>query len=472
MKHKASCLIFAYIVLFMIVPGRGFSFSSSKQADPFYQKLLEEGKWLWSRGSIAEAVENLEIAYFGFLKNPRPLLESAVYLMVCHFEAGNKDRAAFFEARLSELGAGDRLAGLGLPPALLEKYHEICAYFERQRMAGQSAPPSIEDKSPLMNSEAVAPPQKSPFSRIAELEQFIEQDRNAFSAYLEIASLYMEYGNAKMAKPVLERLLELDPANAAGRFALGKAYMALEDNREAASEFEKALPALDGDIELHYQKGIAHYKIRDFGEAGKEFERVRSMSAGYKLSTEYLEEIARLTGPEPLAEAEPEPEKPSAGQPETQPEPPAEPDYVEMARKEGRLKEKIRYYTEALKQDASQIDIYFEMADAYGAEKKYRQEAGLLEYLIEYLPHDLRIHTRLAELYVFSKSYDDAVAICREGLEIDRQNLDLGYFAGRAYMGKKQWADAAVEFRRILDKSPDFRDARSLLETCLRKIKR
>lgn len=496
MKRTAVPILLLGMVLFLTVPVRGltgvfcggFSASSSGQLDPFYRKLLEEGKRSWSRGLIAEAIEDLEIAYFGFLKNPEPLLETAVYLMVCHFEAGSRDRAAFFEARLADLGAADRLSGLDLPQALLEKYHEASAYFERLRTAGSPGRASGLDRSPLMKSEAVTPPQKSPFTRIAELEKLIEHDGKNFPAYLEIASLYMQYGNAGMAKPVLKKLLRIDPENAAGRFALGRVHMDLKEFKDALSEFEKALPALDNDIELHYQKGIAHYKKRDFEAAGREFERVRSMSDGYKLSTEYLEEIARLTDPghepepepesdpepelEPSAAAKPDPEESPAGKPETPPEPSAEPDYVEMARNEGKLKKKIQYYTEALEQDPSRIDIYFEMADAYRAEKKYGREAGLLEYMLEYMPDDLRIHTRLAELYILSKSYDKAVALCRRGLELDAENPDLGYFLGRAYMGKKQWAEAAVEFRSILDRLPDFKDASSLLAACLEKIKR
>ncbi len=472
MRRTVISIFLTWCILAVSGPALGFP-SAFQRVDPFYVKLFEEGKQLWSQGLFTEAIQDLEIAYFGFLKSPEPLLEASIYLMVCHFEVGSRDRAAFFRARLIDLGAEDKLSGLDLPQALLEKYHEASAYFERQRMAGQPDPSAVQDKSPLMSEEAVTPPQKSPFSRIAELERLIERDRNNFGAYLEIASLYIQHDNAGRAEPVLEKLLQLDPENSAGRFMLGRVYLIQKKFREAAAEFEKALPALDGDIEFHYQWGIALYNLRDFEGAGREFEKVRSMNAGYKLSEEYMEEIARLSEPETTPE-EPEtaPEEPAGGQPETPPESSAEPDYLEMARKEGRLKKKIQYYIEALKQDPSQIDIYFEMTGAYRTEKKYRQGIDLLIYLMEYIPNDLRIYTGLADLYILRKSFQDAIDICSQGLALDPGNLDLTYHLGRAYMGKKRYDEAAAEFRKILEESPEFRDVPDLLETCLEKMEK
>jgi tetratricopeptide (TPR) repeat protein len=119
---------------------------------------------------------------------------------------------------------------------------------------------------------------------------------NTKSKFLSF-SLYMEYGNTKRAKPALKKLLEIAPDNAVGRFLLGKVHMALGDFKDASAEFEKAAPALDGDIEFHYQKEITHFELRDYEGARKEFGRVQSINPGYKLTGKYLEEIARKFEP-------------------------------------------------------------------------------------------------------------------------------------------------------------------------------
>ena len=537
--------------------------SPYQRVDPFYIKLLEEGKEAWRQGDRLGAIEKLEVAYFGFLKSPSHLIETGIYLIVCHFEVNHNERAAYFDSEINALGAPGsleveaHLSEFDLPPDLLERYHEAHAYFARQKVAGQYHPGSGQDAAPLMKSEALTSTPKSPYTRIAELEQLIDRNRNNTAAYLEIASLYLEYNNPKMAKPVLRRLLEIDPDNAAGRFELGKTHLALEEYREAAAAFELAGTVLDGDIEFHYQKGAAHYMSREFDAARREFERVRSLHAGYKLTEDYLIELERLTGSENAAESIPaetavsRPSEPSGSElkkqqikmeqakpqtqtqtqtrteaqaqtqqtqqtPPTQPtktdllkreepqkqlglhEPPSrtqaqeqaqtkaqtqavqtqtshaspsKPDYIELARREGKLKKKIQYYMEALRQDPSQIEIYFEMTGAYRSEKKYREAAGLLEYLLQYLPDDQRIYVELADLYVLCKYHDKAIDFCEQALTLFPDDLDISYGLARAFMGKKRYARAASEFRKILQVSPEFKDAPSLFETCRNKIK-
>jgi len=299
MRRKAASMLLAGMV-FSTVFAAGIPPQPGQQVDPFYTGLFEEGKQLWLLGSYKEAIENLEIAYFGFLNSPELLLEASIYLMVCYFESGNNERAALYEAKVAELDTKGLMAGLDLPGALLEKYHEANAYFARRRLAGQRDPSSGQKSLQLINPEAAISPRKSPFSRIAELEQLIDRDKKNLAAYLEIASLYLEYGNPKRAKPVLKKLLKLAPDHAVGRFLLGKVHMALEDFQDASAEFAKAAPALDGDIEFHYQKGITHFELRDYEGARKEFGRVQSINPGYKLTEKYLEEIARKFEPAPI----------------------------------------------------------------------------------------------------------------------------------------------------------------------------
>ncbi|GEM_PF-4619036 len=277
--------------------GAGGGVIAGEQVDPFYIKLFEEGKSLWFRGLTAKAIENMEIAYFGFLKSPDLLLEAGIYLMIAHFEAKNADRAAFFEAKVAELAERERVARLRLPPQVVDKYQEASAYFGRLRAAGRmTASRTGQAVSPLIKGETPGAPAvpANPYSEIAGLERQIKNDRMNFAAHLRLAFLYMETNNPKKARSVLQRLLALDPGNSAARFELAKAHMALRKFKDALAELDKAAAALDGDIEFHYQRAIAEYEVKNYLEARKEFERVNSLSPGYKLTAKYLEEIIRL----------------------------------------------------------------------------------------------------------------------------------------------------------------------------------
>jgi hypothetical protein len=51
------------------------AFSQAEEIDPFYHKLSKEGKYFFQNGQYGEAVKSMEIAFFGFIDNPKKLLE-------------------------------------------------------------------------------------------------------------------------------------------------------------------------------------------------------------------------------------------------------------------------------------------------------------------------------------------------------------------------------------------------------------
>ena len=349
--------------------------SPSQKVDPFYLKLFEDGKEAWRQGNLSGAIEKLEIAYFGFLKSPSHLIETGVYLIVCHFEAKNHERAAYFDSEINALGAEERFTDFSLSQDILEKYHEASAYFARLKADGRNKLASDQDAAPLMKSEALTSSPKSPYTRIAELEQ---------------------------TKPKTQRQTKTPPT-------------------------QPKQPELLQQEEPQKQQGLQEIPLKAQTQA--QSQAVQAQAS------------------------------------------PLEPDYLELARAEGKLKKKIQYYMEALRQDPSQIDIYYEMTEAYRSEKKYREAAGLLEYLLQYINDDHRIYVELADLYVLCKYNDKAIDFCDQALALYPDDLDISYSLARAYMGKKRYARAASEFRKILQLSPEFKDAPSLFETCRNKIK-
>lgn len=101
--------------------------TAAESVDPFYEKVLEEGKFFYLNGDLPRAIEDLEIAFFGFLDNPPKLSECYAYLMVCHFQEKHYDKAKYYANEIKRLKLQDFFASLSPPPPedVLKKYRDI-----------------------------------------------------------------------------------------------------------------------------------------------------------------------------------------------------------------------------------------------------------------------------------------------------------------------------------------------------------
>jgi hypothetical protein len=99
----------------------------TESVDPFYENLLEEGRFFYQEGKTAEVIENLEVAYFGFLDSPARLAECYIYLTVCHFQQKNLEKAKYYHNEIKRLKLEQQMAAAKLPDNLAKKYAEVAA---------------------------------------------------------------------------------------------------------------------------------------------------------------------------------------------------------------------------------------------------------------------------------------------------------------------------------------------------------
>jgi len=289
------------------------------RVDPFYEKLLEDAKFFFQSGKYAEAIENLEIAFFGYLDYPHKLLECYVYLEVCHFQIKNQEKSKYYHDEIRRLKLEESLPKLSLPKVVLDRYRDINAFYDR-----------TEPK--FINPPVLAPP----------------------------------------------------PAPAVK-----------EPTRPTS------------------------------GPAAKDSAKVLNS-----------------------------------------------PDLLAKARAETVLDKKIALYKQALEKDPSNIDIYFELKDAYVATKKYRDAARLLELLLKTHPEIIRIHRELGEVYLGNKDYNKATKALAESIRFEPENIELRYLLGKAYQGAEKFKEAAAEFNIVLARDPKYKDTPMLWQACLGKIKK
>lgn len=291
--------------------------AANDQVDPFYLRLLEEGKMLFAQNKLAEAVKNLEIAAFGLIEERPRLLEAYVYLVISHYRLRHLSRAAHFASEIERLNLKAEFGRIDLSAELYNQFLEMESLLWRLALAARSSPltkakteeisPSSAIRSPeserfpesgKMNlslqamkkeglpaallKEMLPPPQPTAIQEAIKLEETLRRDPGNGAVSLRLAVVYEELGQWPKAHNILKNYLKINPDCAATRFELGRVLLQLRKPDEALKEMQIAAPALEGDIEFHYQKARAHEQLNQMEEARSEWERVAAISPSYK----------------------------------------------------------------------------------------------------------------------------------------------------------------------------------------------
>jgi Tfp pilus assembly protein PilF len=93
-----------------------------------------------------------------------------------------------------------------------------------------------------------------------ELTQAAALDPTDSVAAFELGDVYQRLGEPARALPLLSRALEIDPELLVARWSRAKAYLALDDDLQALSDFEAAAP-VDHSGELQWQLARLYRKI-------------------------------------------------------------------------------------------------------------------------------------------------------------------------------------------------------------------
>lgn len=249
---------------------------SSEQVDPFYEKLFLDGKYFYNNANYLEAIEHLEIAYFGFLDNESKLLECYIYLTACHYELKEIEKSQYYYNKIKTLKLENYLKDVNLSPDLLIKYYEITSYL------------SIIESKAKSSSSGHSLTQSEMESEIKNLKKDIKKGKNATEPYFTLSEIYLKQNKKKDAKEILEDLLEVDNKNGRAYLEIGKIFVLEKKYQEAIKQFQKALQYLKDNVELHYQIGRAYFELKDFEKSKQEFKIVHNMNNSYKDTERYL----------------------------------------------------------------------------------------------------------------------------------------------------------------------------------------
>jgi outer membrane protein assembly factor BamD (BamD/ComL family) len=99
--------------------------------DPFYRNLYENGKDAFESGNVQEAVDDFEIAFFGYLGNLPRLLECYMYLAVGHYDLKNVDKCKADLDEIHRLNLEEHMATAAPSETLLKRFREVQGRFQK-----------------------------------------------------------------------------------------------------------------------------------------------------------------------------------------------------------------------------------------------------------------------------------------------------------------------------------------------------
>jgi len=99
--------------------------------DPFYRNLYENGKDAFESGNVQEAVDDFEIAFFGYLDNLPRLLECYMYLAVGHYDLKNVEKCKADLDEIHRLNLEEHMATAAPSETLLKRFREVQGKFQK-----------------------------------------------------------------------------------------------------------------------------------------------------------------------------------------------------------------------------------------------------------------------------------------------------------------------------------------------------
>jgi len=448
--------------------------AQAQAVDPFYTRLFDAGRDAYQRGSFQETVDNLKIAFFGYLDHPAQLLECYIYLEVSYFELRDLDNTGRYHSEIRQAKLESELPKLALPKALVDRYREINASLDRfeaktpslSLLARPAAPATGAADKPEPNSAGAGAARRggapaataaapSMDDEIARLTSVLAADPKNSEAAFMLSSIYVEQKKFGDAHDVLNALAAADPKNGNAWVEIGKIYETEKKPKDALAAMERAVRIVPDNIELLYSLGTLYYGQGAFEKAKTMFIRVRELGPEYKDLANYL----ALIDDRDIALAR-----------ETQ-------KFVELARAAATLTKKAVYYRLALQKDPANAEVALEFADVYAGTKQYGDAAKVLEPLVKGRTADERVYCALGQAYLDDRSFGKAVDALKKGLDTIRAPgtagpIEIRYLLAKACMGAGKFQDAIDELDVVQSQDPDYRDSGVLRQRCQARIKK
>jgi tetratricopeptide (TPR) repeat protein len=342
------------------------------------------------------------------------------------------------------MGAGKALAGF----LLLLLTAAVCSVAQDTIPASGQASSQPSSQS---SSESSSKPQAH---RAAHHIQVEDEDSPAQPAELTQAESAIEKGNYAAAEPLLQKLLERQPASYVGWFDLGFAENALGKLDESIAAYRKSVAAKPDVFESNLNLGLQLAKTRQpeaeqFLRAATQMKPTSHVAEGHYRAWVSLGETIEKSKPEEALSAY---QRAAALQPKE-----AEPHLSagQLLEQENKYGAAEQEYMQALALDPRSTDSVMGLANIYMRGRRFPEAEEYLRKLLAANAESAALHIQLGRVLAAEDKTDAAIAELQAGLKLspgdDAAQRDLA----DAYVtaGKNDLAEAA--YRALLVAHPN-----------------
>jgi tetratricopeptide (TPR) repeat protein len=309
----------------------------------------------------------------------------------------------------------------------------------------------------------------------SQLERIARRFRSDPQVYLELADTYMRYDMREKAGDAYERLVRLDPKNESYILSLGEFYYRSSEMEKAKETWEKLLRSRLDDAEAHALLGetYAEHGLLDIGiEHYKKAVEIspddmtirRGLAMNYERARRFQQAIDAWR--HIMGEAE---------EPEVRAE--ARGRIIGVYQQQGRLRAKMRDYTQAFESDPPDVESGYFLAESHLKRKEYEDAEKVFEKLIELDGKkdeaDLEAYEALLRIYEQTGAQKKAIVALEKMAEL-RPKLAREYFHRIAELSLELYQDdKAVRYAtRAVEQNPDDSTAHARLGDVYREMQR
>lgn len=301
---------------------------------------------------------------------------------------------------------------------------------------------------------------------IVLLKSAVEKDQNYFDARYQLAKAYMKAGKFDQAEKELQKALRQNPSKPEVRLDLARLYNSLDKPDQAISEARAYLSARNGAADGLEVLGVSYLRKKMYAEAE---ENLRASLNAEPSRTSAMLELARvclLTNRDEEgkrlidAVVQKDPKNTSAY-------------YLAAAfeRTRGNRDKTLEYLQKIVAVDPADSNAAFRIGILRIGMGQLDQAERIADDLIKRFPNSPEGHQLKGVALYTGKKFDQAVTELQSALKIG-QNPGAYYYLGLSHYSRNELEIALSQFRKVLDFSPKFIQARLMSSMILLQQRR
>lgn len=306
----------------------------------------------------------------------------------------------------------------------------------------------------------------NPNGAVVLLKNALEKDQNFSDARFQLGRAYAAAGKQEQAEKEFRKVLVQMPGRAEARLELVKTLIALVKSDDALKEVAEYLKVMPNSPDGLEQQGLAHAQKRNFAEAEALLKQVlnldpKRLQAKLELATIYVAQ-------EKVPAARTLLEETIAGDPQN-----IRPYYIlaSIEAANGKLDAALELYRKIIAVKPTEVQALYR-AGMIHLDRGEQDKAGqLAEQLLQKFPKNGEGARLKGMLQYQRKQYAEAITSLQNANKL-QQTLEGYYYLGLSLYSKGDLETALSQFRAILDRSPNFDQARLMTGMILLSQKR